>query len=105
MIYAFSTEYQRKPNAQDFSTLAAENNKSGFQGMLTSLDCMHWQWKNCPKDWHGAYIGKEGSPSQVLEAVASKILWIWHLFFGFPGSLNNISILDWSHLLINCLKV
>jgi hypothetical protein len=42
--------------------------------------------------------GKEKEPTVVLEAVASKDLWIWHAFFGCPGTLNDINILDRSHL-------
>jgi len=30
----------------------------------------------------------------VLKVVASYNLWIWHAFFGLPGSLNDINILD-----------
>jgi hypothetical protein len=33
-----------------------------------------------------------------LEAVALYDLWIWHAFFGLPGSLNDISVLDRSPL-------
>ena len=29
----------------------------------------------------------------ILEAVASQDLWIWHSFFGLPGSLNDINVL------------
>jgi hypothetical protein len=28
----------------------------------------------------------------VLEAVASQDLWICHIFFGLPGSLNDINV-------------
>jgi hypothetical protein len=34
----------------------------------------------------------------ILEAVASQDLWIWHSFFGLPGSLNNINVLQRSPL-------
>jgi hypothetical protein len=47
---------------------------------------------------HGQYTGKEKEPTLVLEAVASYDLWIWHAFFGLPGSLNDINILDQSPL-------
>jgi hypothetical protein len=59
---------------------------------------MHWTWKNCPSAWSGQYTGKEKEPTIVLEAVASQDLWIWHAFFGMPGSHNDINILDRSPL-------
>ena len=30
----------------------------------------------------------------VLEAVASEDTWIWHAFFGLPGTLNDINVLN-----------
>ena len=33
-------------------------------------------------------------PTIVLEAVASYDLWIWHAFFGAPGTMNDLNILD-----------
>jgi hypothetical protein len=27
----------------------------GFQGMFASIDCMHYQWKNCPIAWQGQF--------------------------------------------------
>jgi hypothetical protein len=40
-------------------------------------------------------------PTVVLEAVASADMWIWHAFFGMPGSHNDINILDASPLFKN----
>ncbi|TVU45067.1 hypothetical protein EJB05_04538, partial [Eragrostis curvula] len=34
----------------------------------------------------------------ILEAVASQDLWIWHSFFGLPGSLNDVNVLRRSPL-------
>ena len=37
----------------------------------------------------------------MLEAFASYDLWIWHAFFGMPGSNNDINVLDASNLFAN----
>uniref|UniRef100_A0A0D3DQ40 DDE Tnp4 domain-containing protein n=1 Tax=Brassica oleracea var. oleracea TaxID=109376 RepID=A0A0D3DQ40_BRAOL len=60
----------------------------------SSIDCMHWEWKNCPMAWKGQFTRGSGKPAIVLEAVASQDLWIWHAFFGLPGTLNDINVLD-----------
>jgi hypothetical protein len=39
-------------------------------------------------------LGHKGSPTIILEAVASKDLRIWHAFFGMPGSHNDINVLQ-----------
>ena len=44
------------------------------------------------------YSGKEKKPTVILEAVASHDLWIWHSFFGVPGSCNDINVLHKSPL-------
>ncbi|CAL8081489.1 unnamed protein product [Prunus armeniaca] len=46
--------------------------RRGFPGMLDSLDCMHWEWKNCPTAWAGQFIDYKHKPTVVLEAVASS---------------------------------
>jgi hypothetical protein len=98
VIKAYKDEYLRRPNEEDIKRLQEVGRDRGFPGMLGSLDCMHWTWKSCPTAWHGQYVGKEKKPTMVLEAVASYDLWIWHYFFGLPGSLNDINILDRSPL-------
>lgn len=98
VVEVFGEEYLRRPNEEDTERLLEENKKRGFPGMLGSLDCMHWTWKNCPTAYHGQYTGKEKKPTLILEAVSSYDLWIWHAHFGLPGSLNDINVLDRSDL-------
>ena len=43
-------------------------------------------------------MAKKKKPTIILEAVASHDLWIWHAFFGMPGSLNDLNVVELSHL-------
>ncbi|XP_028065154.1 uncharacterized protein LOC114268226 [Camellia sinensis] len=83
---------------ENVARLLQEGEQRGFPGMLGSLDCMHWRWDKCPSAQAGAYTGHYHKPTVVLEAVDSYDLWIWHAFFGMPGSLNDITVLDRSPL-------
>ncbi|XP_055541663.1 uncharacterized protein LOC129727652 [Wyeomyia smithii] len=94
----YGAEYLRSPNPKDIKRLMEEGEKRGFPGMLGSLDCCHWKWKNCPTAWAGQYKGRNKNPTIILEAVASYDLWIWHAFFGMPGSTNDINVLERSPL-------
>jgi hypothetical protein len=71
VLNIFSKEYLRSPNSNDIARLLAVNEKRGFLGMLGSIDCMHWKWKNCPAAWKGQYTGHSREPTLILEAVAS----------------------------------
>ncbi|XP_057808839.1 protein ALP1-like [Salvia miltiorrhiza] len=106
IIRIFSGTYLRRPTTVDVQRLTAMHEaKHGFPGMLGSLDCMHWGWKNCPVAWHGAYtIGDQGEPTIILEAVASQDLWIWHAFFRVAGSNNDINVLHQSTLFNDVLS-
>ncbi|XP_026434053.1 uncharacterized protein LOC113331575 [Papaver somniferum] len=88
----------------DVQRLLAENADRGFPGMLGSVDCMQWPWKNCTVAWQGTYRGKDKESSFVLEAVASYDLWFWHAFSGMPGSNNDLNVLAHSPLFDNMLK-
>jgi hypothetical protein len=56
---------------------------------------MHWKWEKCPTAWHGMYTGHYREPTIILEVVILQDLWIWHAFFGMPGSLlNDINVLN-----------
>ena len=55
IVQVFGSEYLRAPNAEDTARLLEINKARGFPGMLGSIDCMHWSWKNCPAAWHGQF--------------------------------------------------
>ncbi|GJS99376.1 peptidyl-prolyl cis-trans isomerase CYP40-like protein [Tanacetum coccineum] len=66
---------------------------------FTIIDCMHWEWRNCPKGWHGQFArGDKKYPTIMLKAVASYDLWIWHAFFGVAGANNDFTVLNNSPL-------
>ncbi|XP_042002870.1 protein ALP1-like, partial [Salvia splendens] len=103
---AFSDEFLRRPTTEDCQFLLNLHEQvHGFPGMLGSVDCMHWQWKNCPVAWRGSYTsGHKGThPTVVLEAVADYRLWIWHAYFGVPGSNNDVNVLQQSDLFTEVL--
>ena len=94
VVSIFSEEYLRSPNNNDIARLLAVGQHNGFPGMLGSIDCMHWKWKNCPSKWKGQYIGHTRDPTIILEIMALYDLWIWHAFFGLRGSHNDINVLE-----------
>ncbi|KAI3630828.1 hypothetical protein MIR68_012263 [Amoeboaphelidium protococcarum] len=98
IIDLYGDEYLRFPNKQEVEALMKENETRGFPGMIGSIDCMHWQWKNCPKAFKGQYQGKEGVPTVILEAVASMSTYLWSSYFGLPGSCNDLNVLCSSQL-------
>jgi hypothetical protein len=40
----------------------------------------------------------------ILEAIASHDLWIWHVYFGMPGSYNDINVLHRSPIFSSTLR-
>ena len=97
----FGDTYLRKPTLQDCQDLMTMHRaQHRFSGMLGSIVCMHWEWKNCPSAWKGLYTTgfKSKHPTIVLEAVADYRLWIWYAYFGVAGSKNDINVLQSSPL-------
>ncbi|XP_048600013.1 uncharacterized protein LOC106372888 [Brassica napus] len=76
IIQLFGDEYLRRPTKEDLQRLLYIGEQHGFPGMIGSIDCMHWEWKNCPTAWKGQYTRGSGKPTIFLEAVASQDLWI-----------------------------
>ena len=59
VIDLYGSFYLRKPTAEDLKFILSLHSSKGFPGRLGSLDCMHWQWKNCPTAWAGQYKSGE----------------------------------------------
>ncbi|XP_051129892.1 uncharacterized protein LOC127250578 [Andrographis paniculata] len=59
---------------------------------------MHWRWDTCLVAWRGQYNDRFGYLTLILEAAASQDLWIWHAFFGMPGTNYDVTVLDHSPL-------
>ncbi|KAG1455521.1 hypothetical protein G6F56_007046 [Rhizopus delemar] len=93
VVSVYGEKYLRSPNQQDVDRLLALGEERWFPGLLGSVD---WTWKNCLTAWQGQFTGKEKQSTLVLEIVAFQDLWIWHAFFGLPGSQNDINVLDTS---------
>ncbi|XP_024196482.1 uncharacterized protein LOC112199739 [Rosa chinensis] len=90
--------FLRPPNLADLYRLLNRRQRHGFLGMIGSIGCMHWEWKNCPTGWAGAFSGRKGRPTIILEAVASYDTRIWHAFFGTPGAQNDLNVLGASNV-------
>jgi len=48
VIEVFGDEYLRKPNQANVDRLLQVAKGQDFPGLLGSIDCMHWEWKNYP---------------------------------------------------------
>ncbi|GKD98758.1 zinc finger, CCHC-type containing protein, partial [Tanacetum coccineum] len=60
-------EYLRRPSLEDIEkTYALHEEKHGLPAMLGIIDCMHWDWKNCPKALHGKFKRRANNDLNVL---------------------------------------
>ncbi|CAL2247221.1 unnamed protein product [Prunus armeniaca] len=92
----YTMDNLRRPTPRDLQRLLQKAESRGFPGMIGSIDCMHWQWKNYPSAWQGDYGNRKGQKSIILEAVAGFNTWVWHAFFGVSGSQNDLNVLGQS---------
>ncbi|CAL2247333.1 unnamed protein product [Prunus armeniaca] len=100
----YTRDYLRRPTPRDLQRLLQKAERRGFPGMIGSIDCMHWQWKNCPTAWQGDYGNRKGQKSIILEAVAGFDTWVWHAFFEVAGSQNDLNVLGQSPVFNDVLR-
>ncbi|GJT24354.1 ALP1-like protein [Tanacetum coccineum] len=56
IIDLYMSKYLRKPTLEDVEKIYNQHlTRHGFLGMFESIDCMHWEWKQCPVSWQGQY--------------------------------------------------
>jgi glycogen synthase len=48
VIELYEKEYLRPPHVRELEVILNQNEARGFTGMIRSIDCMHWEWKNYP---------------------------------------------------------
>ena len=51
IIGLFGDQYLRRTTQDDLQRLLHIGELRGFPGMIGNIDCMHWEWKNCPTAW------------------------------------------------------
>ncbi|KAF0731386.1 hypothetical protein Ae201684P_007312 [Aphanomyces euteiches] len=73
IVNVFGPKYLREPSDDDIQHHLNQNAARGFPGMFGSIDCTHWEWKNCPVAWQGQYQDREGKRSIILEAIATQM--------------------------------
>jgi hypothetical protein len=49
--------------------MAFNEKEWGWLSMFGFLDCMHYEWKNCPIGWAGQYLDKDHVKNIILEVI------------------------------------
>jgi len=97
----FGPSYLRPPTPEELQRILTRNAERRMPGCMGSLDCSHWEWRNCPTALAGMYQNRHGKRSVVMETVCDKNFWIRHLFVGCPGSHNDLNVMHVSPLYLS----
>ncbi|CAL2246066.1 unnamed protein product [Prunus armeniaca] len=66
-------DYLRRPTPRDLQRLLQKAKSRGFPGMIGSIDCMHWQWKNCPTAWSCRLSKRFERPGSIPEGYRKDV--------------------------------
>jgi len=101
IVDEFGPAYLRCPTPEELQRILTRNAERGMPGCIGSLNCSHWEWRNCPKAFAGMQQNRHGKRSVVTDTVCHEDLWIWHLFVGCPGSHNDVNVMHVSPLYLS----
>ena len=105
VVEKLGDEYlNRSPTDEEKEEILQLNRLRGFPGMFGSWDCKHFTWEKCPLCLAGQHKGKGKDKTLVLEAISDPYLRLWYTFFGEPGTLNDLNILNKSTIIAAILK-
>jgi Plant transposon protein len=101
VVEKFGDEYlNRCPTDAEKRRDVAMMARRHFPGAFAGWDCNHFVWKNCPVVLQGQYKGhaEGGKKTKIMEAIADQDTYLWYVFFGEPGSLNDLNVLSKSSI-------
>ena len=92
------------PTTEEIKRTFRVNSNRCFPGLFASWDCKQFPWDMCPMAEAGQHKGKEKRNTLILEAICDPDSYIWYSFFGEPGSLNDLNILEKSTIVGSILN-
>jgi len=104
VVDKYQPVYLRKPTLSDLQRVLSDYENAGFRGCMGCVDCSHWVWKNCPMSLYGQYQGKSMKKPIVMETAADTDLYLWHVYIGLPGAMNDLNVLAFSPLFQSMLS-
>ena len=101
IVRQWGPAYLRRPSQDELNNIMERNKERGIPRCMGSLDYCHWEWHQCLTGMAGAYHRRKGQRSVVVESVCDEGLWMWPLFVGAPGSINDINVMQQSPLYLD----